>query len=64
MARRSEDYYEEEFEANLAEDSVDFDEIDRALDDDEISPEEAGFLRGAKDAENYWTGKKRVFLNP
>ena len=50
MARRKGEDIEEQFESEITEENTD--ELEEALDNDEISPEEEGFSRGCKDAED------------
>lgn len=52
MARRIEEDFEEVFEDTLAEEEYE-DELEIDLENDEISPEEEGFMRGARDASDY-----------
>ena len=50
MARQKGEDFEEQFESEMREENTD--ELEEALDNDEISPEEEGFARGCKDAED------------
>ena len=52
MARRNIEDFEEEYEM-FCDDSVEEDQIEVDLENDEISPEEEGFMRGAREASEY-----------
>jgi len=52
MARRNIEDFEEECEETFA-DEESQDQIEMDLENDEISPEEEGFIRGAREASDY-----------
>ena len=52
MARRNIEDFEEEYEEVFA-DETEEDQIEIDLENDEITPEEEGFMRGARKASDY-----------
>ena len=53
MRRRLSEDFEEVFEEEIVEEQNYSDEFERDLDSDGISPEEEGFLRGEREAQDY-----------